>query len=191
MFTFEYIAVTDSNSCQRPLPQQIPNLANCKIPPKALILRAKNLNSNDYYLLAVKVLPLCKKYKIKLIIHGNLQTAKLLNIHQLHLPLNLLRTLPNDIKSSLTWLSCSVHSLSEAKEAQSLGATALIAGHIYATSCKITIPPRGINFLQTICKSTKLPVYAIGGIAFDENQQVELLQAGAKGACIMGAYMHL
>lgn len=191
MFMFEYIAVTDSNSCQRPLPQQIPHLANCKIPPTALILRAKNLNSKDYYSLALKVLPLCTKYKIKLIIHGNLHTAKSLNIHHLHLPLNLLRTLPNDIKSSLTWLSCSVHSLNEAKEAQSLGATALIAGHIYATSCKANIPPRGINFLQTICKSTSLPVYAIGGIDFDESQQVELVQAGARGACIMSAYMYV
>lgn len=45
-------------------------------------------------------------------------------------------------------LGTSVHSLEEAREAQTLGADYLTAGHIYATDCKRGLPPRGTGLRQ-------------------------------------------
>ena len=126
--------------------------------------------------------------------------------------------MPDKARHSLH-TSTSVHSASEAEQALQLGAKALIAGHIYATSCKAGVPPRGLVFLRSINElcvrhttplvsntpanlSTAstfskmgtippIPVYAIGGICFAPAQWQELEQNGASGACIMSAYMRL
>ena len=67
----------------------------------------------------------------------------------------------------------------------------LIAGHIYTTQCKAGLAPRGLGFLQAVCNAISLPVYAIGGIGFAAEQHAELLANGARGACVMSAYMKL
>ena len=186
------IAVTDSATCPCPLPEQIERLAKLpELRPQAVILRAKSLDKAGYRTLAIEAQQSCEATGIPLILHSDWHLARELGVKRLHLPLALLRQLPACERTYLTWLSTSVHSVEEAKEAQTLGATVLIAGHIYATQCKAGLPPRGLGFLQAICSAVKLPVYAIGGIGFDASQHAELLANGARGACVMSAYMRL
>lgn len=109
----------------------------------------------------------------------------------LHLPLAFLRQISEYERAYFTWLSTSVHSVEEAIEAQALGATVLIAGHIYTTQCKAGLAPRGLGFLQAVCNAVSLSVYAIGGIGFGAAQHAELQANGARGACVMSAYMRL
>jgi thiamine-phosphate pyrophosphorylase len=59
------------------------------------------------------------------------------------------------------------------------------------TDCKKGLAPRGLKFLQTVCKSVSLSVYGIGGIKFDPAQWQELESAGAAGGCIMSGMMEL
>lgn len=42
----------------------------------------------------------------------------------------------------------------------------------------------GFGFLKDVCSTVNVPVYAIGGIKFDEKQWEELKQNGASGGCI-------
>ena len=93
--------------------------------------------------------------------------------------------------ASFTVLGTSVHSVAEAREAEHLGVTYLTAGHIYVTDCKKGLAPRGLHFLQEVCKSVSVPVYGIGGIKFDPVQWQELQSAGATGGCIMSGMMEL
>ena len=186
------IAVTDSATCPRPLAEQIERLAKLtELRPQAIILRAKSLNKAAYRKLALQAQQSCKAAVIPLILHSDWQLASELGIQNLHLPLALLRQLPTCERVHFTWLSTSVHSVEEAIEAQALGATVLIAGHIYTTQCKAGLAPRGLGFLQAVCNAISLPVYAIGGIGFDAAQHAELLANGARGACVMSAYMKL
>ncbi len=186
------IAVTDSATCPRPLAEQIKRLTMLtELRPQAVILRAKTLDKAAYRTLALEVQQSCKAAGIPLILHSDWQLARELGIKNLHLPLALLRQLPTCERAHLTWLSTSVHSVGEAQEAQALGATMLIAGHIYTTRCKAGLAPRGLGFLQAVCSTVSLPVYAIGGIGFDAAQHAELLANGARGACVMSAYMKL
>lgn len=186
------IAVTDSASCPRPLPEQIERLTKLtELRPQSVILRAKSLDKAAYRTLALQAQQSCKVTGIPLILHSDWQLAHDLGISKLHLPLALLRQMPACKRTHFTWLSTSVHSVEEAIEAQALGATVLIAGHIYATQCKAGLAPRGLGFLQNVCSAVSLPVYAIGGIGFDAAQHAELKANGARGACVMSAYMRL
>lgn len=186
------IAVTDSASCPRPLPKQIERLAKLtELRPQSVILRAKALDKAAYRTLALQAQQSCKVTGIPLILHSDWQLAHDLGISKLHLPLALLRQMPACKRTHFTWLSTSVHSVEEAIEAQALGATVLIAGHIYTTQCKAGLAPRGLGFLQAVCSTVSLPVYAIGGIGFDAAQHAELQANGARGACVMSAYMKL
>ncbi len=186
------IAVTDSATCPRPLPKQIERLAKLtELRPQAVILRAKSLDKAAYRTLALQAQQSCKVTGIPLILHSDWQLAHDLGISKLHLPLALLRQISEYERAYFTWLSTSVHSVGEAQEAQALGATVLIAGHIYTTQCKADLAPRGLGFLQNVCSAVNLPVYAIGGISFDASQHAELQANGARGACVMSAYMRL
>lgn len=186
------IAVTDSASCPRPLAEQIERLTKLtELRPQAVILRAKSLDKAAYRTLALHAQQSCEATGIALILHSDWQLAHELGINKLHLPLALLRQMPACKRTHFTWLSTSVHSVGEAQEAQALGITMLIAGHIYTTQCKADLAPRGLSFLQAVCSSVSLPVYAIGGIGFDAAQHAELKANGARGACVMSAYMRL
>ena len=186
------ITVTDSASCPRPLAEQIERLAKLlELRPQAVILRAKALDKAAYRTLALEVQQSCEAAGIPLILHSDWQLARELGISMLHLPLALLRQISEYERAYFTWLSTSVHSVGEAQEAQALGATVLIAGHIYTTQCKAGLAPRGLGFLRAVCSTVSLPVYAIGGIGFDAAQHAELQANGARGACVMSAYMRL
>ena len=186
------IAVTDSASCPRPLAEQIERLTKLtELRPQAVILRAKSLDKAAYRTLALQAQQSCEAAGIALILHSDWQLAHELGISKLHLPLALLRQMPACKRTHFTWLSISVHSVGEAQEAQALGATVLIAGHIYTTQCKAGLAPRGFGFLQNVCSAVNLPVYAIGGISFDAAQHAELQANGARGACVMSSYMRL
>ena len=186
------IAVTDSASCPRPLPEQIERLAKLtELRPQAVILRAKSLDKAAYRTLALQAQQSCEAAGIPLILYSDWQLAHELGISKLHLPLALLRQMTACERAHFILLSTPVHSVGEAQEAQALGATVLIAGHIYTTQCKAGLAPRGLGFLQNVCSAVNLPVYAIGGISFDASQHVELQANGARGACVMSAYMRL
>lgn len=186
------IAVTDSASCPRPLPEQIERLTRLtQQRPQAVILRAKDIDRETYRTLSKTTKHICTAASLPLILHSDWQLARELGINSLHLPLALLRQMPACERAPFTWLSTSVHSVDEALEAQKLGASVLIAGHIYATQCKAGLAPRGLSFLHEVCKAVQLPVYAIGGIGFDKAQHAELLAQGARGACVMSAYMRV
>jgi thiamine-phosphate pyrophosphorylase len=83
----------------------------------------------------------------------------------------------------------SVHSTEQLRQAESLGADSVTAGHIFATNCKKGLPPKGTAFLSEICRQTTLPVYAIGGISTEKLPLIA--EAGAAGACIMSEAMRL
>ena len=187
--SFKLIAVTDANTCPRSLPEQVKRIALCVHKPQQLILRAKELDSKAYAELAQKVLTICQKHGIELIIHSHWQLALELGVKRVHLPLSLLAQTPLEARQRL-FISSSVHSVAEAQKALEQGAKALIAGHIYTTSCKAGVPPRGLDFLRGI-GAFRVPLYAIGGIGFDARQWQELVQSGAQGACIMSAYMKI
>lgn len=157
--------------------QRINELASLGVP---IILREKDLSESEYTELAKKALAITDNITL----HTYINTARKLSHMKIHLPLRLLEE--RDISGFAT-VGASVHSVEEALKAQALGATYITAGHIFATDCKKGVPPRGLEFLKEVCKTVKIPVYAIGGIT-PENA-CEAVSAGAYGICVMSAFM--
>ena len=191
MYMYRLLAITNRHLCDNDFLEQIQNI--CKLNEKStliksvsIVLREKDLSENDYKDLAVKVLKICKENNTECILHTYYKIARELNCKKIHLPLQVLKSNPN-IYKEFNEVGVSIHSVSEAIEAINLGATYIIAGHIFATDCKKDIPPRGLNFLSSVCSSVNIPVYAIGGIS-PENAE-KAINAGADGICIMSGLM--
>ena len=155
--------------------------------PKAMVLREKDLTEEKYEELAKVVIKLCEKAGTTLILHRFPEVVHHLGYDKLHLPLEMLKTIGRP--EGLTLLGTSIHSVEDAKEAERLGADYVFAGNIYETECKAGLAGRGLSFLKEVCDNTCLPVYAIGGMTPDRLPGV--LEAGAKGACMMSGFMKL
>ena len=159
----------------------------------ALTLREKDLNKNEYLKLIEKVYPICQKYKINLILHQNydLNLDDKYNIEGIHLSYSIFKSLNENIKAELIKkykrIGVSVHSLNEAKEVESLGASYVVAGHIFETDCKKGLEPRGLKFIEDLSSALSIPIFAIGGI--DEKNSLSVINNGAFSICIMSTLM--
>jgi thiamine-phosphate pyrophosphorylase len=178
------ILVTNRKLCKNDFLQQIQQLVQGK--PHAIMLREKDLVLADFEVLARKVKEICEEAQVPLIMNQNIDAAAKLNMLNIHLSISDLRKHQNDL-FPFTNIGASVHSVSEAVEAEKLGATYVVAGHIFSTDCKKGVPPRGLPFLKEVCDSVEIPVFAIGGITKDRVRNV--LGTGAKGMCIMSEAM--
>lgn len=183
----DVVAVTNRKLSARSYYEQIERI--CMMRPRAVLIREKDLPADAYAALAWKAVEICRKYQIPCIYHSYLQTAYSAGVNRIHLPMTLLRKYANSpVLKEFKSIGTSVHSVAEAQEAQSMGATVLIAGHIYPTECKKGLEGRGTGFLSGVCGSVSIPVYAIGGIHTD-CQVEEVLKNKAAGACIMSEAM--
>lgn len=185
MFTYSdrVIAVTARGLCPRPLWEQAERIAAAGI--SRIILREKDLPEAEYLALAEKMIEVCRRLGVTLILHSFADAARTVGTDRLHMPLpKLSERLCGEFVTGT-----SVHSAAEAAAAERMGAAYLTAGHIFATDCKKGLEPRGLGFLREVCGAVDIPVYAIGGI--DEHNAQSALDAGAAGVCVMSAAMRL
>lgn len=159
----------------------------------SLTLREKDLNKNEYLKLIEKIYPICQKYKINLILHQNydLNLDEKYDIEGIHLSYSIFKSLNQNIKAELIKkykrIGVSIHSLEEAKDVESLGASYVIAGHIFKTDCKKGLEPRGLKFIEDLSSALSIPIFAIGGI--DEKKSLSVIDSGAFSVCMMSTLM--
>lgn len=181
----DLICITNRKLCSNNFSDQIEMIASAH--PKAIVLREKDLSEKEYEQLARQVMQICQKHGTQCILHSFSNVAIALGAVAVHMPLPLLQKMTPQEKSHFQIIGASCHSLEEAKEAQDLGCTYITAGHIFLTDCKKGLPGRGLPFLEEICKTVRIPVYAIGGISSQNMESVR--KTGAAGACIMSGFM--
>lgn len=181
----DLICITNRKLCSNNFLDQIEMIASAH--PKAIVLREKDLSEKEYEQLARQVMQICQKHGTQCILHSFSNVAIALGAVAVHMPLPLLQKMTPQEKSHFQIIGASCHSLEEAKEAQDLGCTYITAGHIFLTDCKKGLPGRGLPFLEEICKTVRIPVYAIGGISSQNIESVR--KTGAAGACIMSGFM--
>ena len=159
----------------------------------ALTLREKDLDKNEYLNLVEKIYPICKKYRIDLILHQNydLNLDKKYKIGGFHLSYEIFKSLNKNIREKLIKkykrIGVSIHSLEEARKVENLGASYVVAGHIFETDCKKGLEPRGLNFIKELSSILTIPIFAIGGINKENSNLV--LNSGAFGVCMMSSLM--
>ncbi len=158
-----------------------------------LTLREKDLDKNEYLNLVEKIYPICKKYRIDLILHQNydLNLDKKYKIGGFHLSYEIFKSLNKNIREGLIKkykrIGVSIHSFEEAREVENLGASYIVAGHIFETDCKKGLEPRGLKFVEDLSSVLTIPIFAIGGIN-QENSNL-IIDSGAFSVCMMSSMM--
>ncbi len=84
-------------------------------------------------------------------------------------------------------IGCSTHSLLEAQKAEEGGADYAFYGHIFPSSSKLGLEPRGCKLLEEVTKKVRLPIIAIGGIT-PENT-ITVLNHGASGIAVISGIL--
>ncbi|MCH3971323.1 MAG: thiamine phosphate synthase [Oscillospiraceae bacterium] len=181
----DILCVTSRHLCRGDFLQRMAEIAAAH--PAGILLREKDLSPQAYEKLAKEVFSICRRYETPLILHSYAACAQKLGCDSLHLPLPVLRHLPQQQRCQFRVLGASCHSGADVLEAAALGCTYVTLGHIFATDCKKGLPPRGTAFLREVCTEPPLPVWAIGGIGPQNVGQVRA--AGAAGACVMSGFM--
>ncbi len=182
---YNIICVSNRRLCTEDLICRIERFAKTR--QCGIILREKDLSQEEYSLIAKQAVAVCKKYSVPCILHSFVKTAIELNHKSIHLPMNILNELSEDELRFFDIIGASCHSAEEAVKAQRLGCTYTVAGNIFETACKNGLEGKGLDFLNQICRSVSIPVYAIGGI--DRSNIGKIHSAGAFGVCVMSGPM--
>lgn len=183
------ICVTDLKLAGGRILEILKNAFESQRKPYGCILRAKELDLKEYMSLAADCKKLCSEYGVQLTVHSFPEAALELGIERLHMPLRAFEQMTGNMKERFAVIGTSVHSKDELRLAMELCADYVIAGHIFDTDCKKGLAGRGLIFLKDMVDMADIPVYAIGGIGFDEERNSEVLKNGASKVCIMSEYM--
>ncbi len=180
----QIVAITNRHLCNGDFLKQIEYL--CQNGISRIILREKDMSETEYMELSEKVLAITDRYNVQCILHTYIDVAIKLNHLYIHLPMhgfisNVHRLENFKIKG------VSTHTVDEAKKAESLKASYITASHIYETDCKKGLEPKGVRYLKEVCDSINTPVYALGGINFEN--MYDTLNMGADKVCMMSELM--
>lgn len=140
-------------------------------PIDSIILREKTLSEDDYAEYAQRLLKICNIHDKTCILHNFGKVAVRLHIPRFQCSLSYLES-HSSLLYYMTNLGVSVHTVAEAKRAEELGATYIMASHVFPTSCKKNMPPIGVDTVREICQAVSIPVYALGGINLETITQL-------------------
>ncbi len=151
-----------------------------------LQLREKDMEFEEFLEEALKIKSLCKKFNVPFIINDNVEVAlkcKADGIHigQHDMSLKEVRGIVGDEMI----IGVSAQTLEQALEAQNNGADYLGVGAMFSTSTKLDADDVSYDTLKEICKSTKIPVVAIGGI--NKDNILKLAKSGVDGVALVSA----
>ena len=187
MRRFILTAVTDSSL----LPAGVSLLDRvrilCELGVRRIVLREKELSPSEYAPLAEQFVRICRENNTIPVISHHIETANDLGVREVQVSIGELRENPS-VVNEFRRVCVSIHSVDEAIEAESLGASSVTAGHVFDTECKKGTPGRGLEFLKGVIDRVNIPVYAIGGMDLGVIDQV--YDTGASGVCLMSTMMN-
>lgn len=180
----EVVAITNRALAATNYWDQVEKIAAADI--DYLVLREKTLTEDEYTEYAKRALRLCNIHQKTCILQHFGKAAIRLHVPRFQCSLPYLET-HSSLLFYMTTLGVSVHSAAEAKKAQELGATYIMASHVFPTACKPKDPPIGVEELKKICQTVSLPVYALGGITPQTIGQLK--DVPIKGVALMSGLM--
>lgn len=149
-------------------------------------LRDKNLSEWTLLMEASKVLALCHRFGVKLIINDNVEVARKSGADGIHLGKDDMPvTEAREILGKTYIIGKSVKTVEEAIQAQADGADYLGVGACFATETKNDAEKIDIDVLNEITRAVEIPVVAIGGIT--KNNMNELAGRGISGVALVSA----
>ncbi|XP_045817881.1 thiamine biosynthetic bifunctional enzyme TH1, chloroplastic-like [Trifolium pratense] len=152
-------------------------------------LREKDAETRDFVDAAKVCLEICRSYGVPLLINDRIDVALACDADGVHvgqsdMPAHLARTLLGPEK--IIGVSCKTPE--QAHQAWIGGADYIGSGGVYPTNTKANNSTIGLDGLREVCKASKLPVVAIGGIGMSNARAVmELGVPNLKGVAVVSA----
>lgn len=139
-------------------------------------IREKDLPARSLLELARTAVWLTKKnMRTAILVNGRADIALAAGAHGVHLPGNSLP--PSVLKPLVPFVSVSAHSIEDVERAERENADLVLFGPVFSSPGKGT--GVGLDELARVCRSTNLPVFALGGVTYENAP--ECVQAGASG----------
>jgi thiamine-phosphate pyrophosphorylase len=156
---------------------------------KAVQLREKDLCAAELLSLADELRNLTLQYDALLLINDRIDVALAADADGVHLGGH---SLPIDqarkLLGSDRLIGVSTHSPEEVYQATIQGADFVTFGPVYETPSKAAYgSPQGLQSLTDVCHQSAIPVFALGGITSQRQQDV--MQAGAHGVALISAIL--
>lgn len=149
------------------------------------IIQLRDKSSDDGKLLqyARVIKRITKRYKRPFIINDRVDIALIVGADGVHLGQD---DIPIEEARKILGkkiIGISTHNLTQAKNAQKRGASYIGIGPIFKTKTKNALSPIGLSILRRISKAIHIPFFAIGGISFDNIEDVK--RAGVPGIAVI------
>ena len=151
-----------------------------------IVLREKTLSEDDYTDYAKRALRLCSIHQKTCILQHFGKVAIRLHIPRFQCSLSYLES-HSSLLYYMTTLGVSVHTIEEAVRAEELGATYIMASHVFPTDCKPADKPIGVDTVKAICNAVNIPVYALGGV--NPTTVSQLQDSQVTGVALMSGLM--
>ena len=151
-------------------------------------LRDKSGSALAVFKQAAELRRLCRAAGARLSINDRLDVALAVGADGVHLAAQSLPVASAiEVAQPRLLVGRSVHALDEAVEAAAAGAGYLTFGHVYPSTSKPGLPPRGVADLARIVEAVDCPVLAIGGVNLDN--LADVLATGCAGIAVISAIL--
>jgi thiamine-phosphate pyrophosphorylase len=183
------LVVTDRHQTNgRPLVSVLTKVLMAGSP--AVQLRERDMSAKDLLTVAEEVSRLTLPRSSQLVINDRLDVALSLRGVGVHLRSDSLPVpAARRVIGPDRLLGVSVHSLTEAVQAEKDGADYIVLGPIYATPSKQRYgPPLGLATLEKTVQALRVPVVGIGGVTAARAR--DMRAAGAFGVAVINAVLH-
>ena len=172
--------ITDRQNCSLPILQQIQHAIDASV--DLIQIREKDLATRPLLELASRALELAKGSRSKILINDRVDIALAGRLDGVQLGHHSVETATvRKQRGEMNLLvGASVHSMDEFLLAAAEGASFATLGPIFVTPSKSAYgPPLGLDLLARVCQRASIPVFALGGIGFENYRSC--LTAGAAG----------
>ncbi|MCX7878622.1 MAG: thiamine phosphate synthase [Ignavibacteria bacterium] len=183
-FPFRLISITDRKLAGRNFLDKIKEISEAGV--RCIMIREKDISDRELLQLAKKVKSLIKPFT-KLLINDRADIAYLSDSDGVHSPSGGISSELIKKFSDRFIRGRSVHSLKECRAAVRGGFDFMLYGHIFETNSKKDIKPRGLKKLESVCKYSDIPVFAVGGI--NPSNASNCIKAGAYGIAVISSLM--
>ena len=150
-------------------------------------VRDHSASAHDLFGLSRRIVSICRPLGVRVAVNDRIDVglavgADAVQLGSRSLPIAVAKRIAGPLQ-----IGASVHSSSEAAEAESDGADWITFGHFFPTSSHPSEPCRDIAELKIVASAARISVIAIGGIGVDQVGPV--LGAGAGGIAVITAIL--
>ena len=172
--------ITDRKSSALPILEQIQEAIEAKV--DLVQIREKDLSSRELFYLAGSARKLARESNTKVLVNDRLDIAICAQLGGVHLGQHSVQPaiIWNYVSEDNFMVAASIHSISELKQLADQPVSFVTLGPVFFTRSKAQFgEPLGLKVLEDVCRNSKVPVLALGGITHQNYRMC--LRAGAAG----------